>query len=92
MRKSGRKIGQETCIQVSGIQLEWNPERGTCNFEKLPVAMMWVDTTLAGLMAGVQAMVGPERFALALQQNFVRGLIVHDFEAGILFDQLLQRA
>ena len=56
-------------IRVSGIDVEWHPERGTCTFEKLPVAMMWVDTTLAGLMAGVQAMVGTERFALALQSE-----------------------
>lgn len=56
-------------INVSGIEMEWRPEKGTCTFEKLPVAMMWVDTTLAGLMAGVQAMVGTERFALALQSE-----------------------
>jgi len=56
-------------INVSGIDLEWRPGQGTCTFAKLPVAMMWVDTTLAGLMAGVQAMVGTERFALALQSE-----------------------
>jgi PAS domain S-box-containing protein len=31
--------------------------------------MMWVDTTLAGVMAGVQATVGTERFLLALQSE-----------------------
>jgi PAS domain S-box-containing protein len=56
-------------IRVSGIHMEWNPTRGTCTFEKMPVAMMWVDTTLAGLMSGVQAMVGTERFLLALQSE-----------------------
>jgi PAS domain S-box-containing protein len=56
-------------IHVSGIDIAWNAERGTCTFENLPVAMMWVDTTLAGLMAGVQAMVGTERSALALQSE-----------------------
>ena len=56
-------------IRVSGIQVEWAPERGICTFEKLPVTMMWVDTTLAGLMSGVQAMVGTDRFALALQSE-----------------------
>jgi PAS domain S-box-containing protein len=56
-------------IQVSGIHMKWNPRRGTCTFEKMPVAMMWVDTTLAGLMSGVQAMVGTERFLLALQSE-----------------------
>ena len=31
--------------------------------------MMWIDTTLAGFMSGVQAMVGTERFSLALQSE-----------------------
>ena len=56
-------------IQVSDINIEWNVKQGTCNFENLPVAMMWVDTTLAGLMSGVQSMVGTERFGLALQSE-----------------------
>ena len=56
-------------IRVSGINIEWQPVQGTCTFESLPVAMMWVDTTLAGLMAGVQAMVGTKRFGLALQSE-----------------------
>lgn len=56
-------------IRVSGIHIEWEPQKGTCTFEKMPVAMMWVDTTLAGLMSGVQAMVGTERFLLALQSE-----------------------
>ncbi len=56
-------------IRVSGINVAWNSEQGTCAFEDLPVAMMWVDTTLAGLMCGVQAMVGTERFFLALQSE-----------------------
>jgi rsbT co-antagonist protein RsbR len=56
-------------IKVSGINIEWQPEKGTCTFEKLPVAMMWVDTTLAGLFSGVQAMVGTERYLLALQSE-----------------------
>lgn len=56
-------------IRVSGIHIEWQPERGVCTFENLPVAMMWVDTTLRGLMQGVQAMVGTPRFILALQSE-----------------------
>ena len=56
-------------IQVSGINIQWHPKHGTCTFENLPVAMMWIDTTLAGLMAGVQAMVGTDRFGLALQSE-----------------------
>jgi len=56
-------------IQVSDINIEWNAKEGTCTFANLPVAMMWIDTTLAGLMSGVQAMVGTERFGLALQSE-----------------------
>jgi PAS domain S-box-containing protein len=61
-----KKTGAQE-IDISGIRLQWKPGRGTCTFERLPVAMMWVDSTLAGLMSGVQAMVGTERFVLALQ-------------------------
>jgi PAS domain S-box-containing protein len=56
-------------IKVSDINIEWSTNQGVCTFEKLPVAMMWIDTTLAGLMSGVQAMVGTERFGLALQSE-----------------------
>jgi signal transduction histidine kinase/CheY-like chemotaxis protein len=56
-------------LRVAGIDIEWLLQQGVCTFEKLPVAMMWVDTTLAGLMSGVQAMVGTPRFLLALQSE-----------------------
>lgn len=60
---------EPSAIRVSDIDIEWHPEKGVCAFEGMPVTMMWVDTTLAGLMAGVQDMVGAERFALALQSE-----------------------
>jgi two-component system cell cycle sensor histidine kinase/response regulator CckA len=56
-------------IEVSGIDIQWQGDRGVCTFQELPVIMLWVDSTLAGLMAAFQAMVGPERFALALQSE-----------------------
>ncbi len=56
-------------VNVSGINIKWNPEAGVCSIADLPVAMMWVDSTLAGLMSGVEAMVGTERFLLALQSE-----------------------
>lgn len=64
-------LADSTCeaIRVSNIDIAWNARRGTCTFEALPVAMMWIDTTLAGLMSGVQQMVGTERFGLALQSE-----------------------
>lgn len=54
-------------ILVDGIEVSWDTEKGQCFFRGLPVAMMWIDTTLANVMSGVAAMVGPERFNLALQ-------------------------
>lgn len=56
-------------IQVSGIDIQWNIENGECTFEKLPVVMIWIDTSLAGLFSGVQAMVGTKRYLLALQSE-----------------------
>ncbi len=54
-------------IKLNDITIKWDLEKGTCTFENLPVAMMWIDTTLAGLMSGLQNMVGAKRFNLALQ-------------------------
>jgi two-component system, cell cycle sensor histidine kinase and response regulator CckA len=60
---------QSEKIQVSEINVQWQSKKGICTFDGLPVAMMWVDTTLAGVMSGVQSMVGTERFGLALQSE-----------------------
>ena len=54
-------------IEVAGIRMDWDLARGRFAFEGLPTLMMWVDSTLASLMSGLESMVGPERFALALQ-------------------------
>jgi len=61
------RVGNE--ITVSGINIKWRTKEGKCSFENLPVAIMWIDTTLKGLMSGLQSMVGPERFLLALQSQ-----------------------
>jgi PAS domain S-box-containing protein len=67
--KDGSNYGRATHskIRIEGIDLAWDVGKGTATFQGLPVAMMWVDTTLAWLMSGLQATVGPERFLLALQ-------------------------
>ncbi len=57
----------ENALTVAGIRMDWDPANGRCRFQDLPVAMMWVDTTLAGMMAGMQSMVGTRRFGLGLQ-------------------------
>ncbi len=56
-------------IHVSGCDIEWQVERGTFTIAEIPGILMWLDTTLAGLMSGFQAMVGTQRFALALQSE-----------------------
>jgi PAS domain S-box-containing protein len=67
MAEPGNRAGPQRTIEVSGIRIDWRPEQGVCSFEDQPVAMLRVDTTLAGLMSGVQAMVGTERFLLMLE-------------------------
>ena len=62
-------LPHSAAIDVSGIEIAWNRAHGTCTFSGLPMAMMWVDTTLAGFLSGVQAMIGTRRFALALQSE-----------------------
>ena len=59
----------QNSILVNGIKLYWDTVAGTCTFGNLPVAMLWIDTTMAGLMSGLAAMVGTERFSLALQSE-----------------------
>jgi len=68
MISEDRSSGDEK-NKVSNINIEWNTEKGICTLENFPVAIMWIDTTLAGLMSGLQAMVGTERFNLALQSE-----------------------
>jgi hypothetical protein len=37
----------EICqAKVSGINIEWHPQKGTCTFDRLPVAMMWLDPNI----------------------------------------------
>ncbi len=67
--KKTQGVPVEEGICVSDINIEWKPDEGLCTFEKLPIAMMWINSTLASLMSGVQAMVGTERFRLALQSE-----------------------
>lgn len=64
-----RQVTLPDAITVSGIRLQWDTRAGTCSFQGLPVAMMWIDSTLSGMMSGLAVMVGPERFSLALQSE-----------------------
>lgn len=61
-------------VQVNQVPICWDPDQGTFEFHGLPGVMMWVDTTVAGLLLGIQSMVGPERFALCLQGEGRKGV------------------
>ncbi len=60
-------------IHVGGLDLAWDLARGVGTMNGLAHTMMFRDSSLASLMAGFHAMVGPERFALALQAEGSKG-------------------
>jgi two-component system, cell cycle sensor histidine kinase and response regulator CckA len=91
-RSNTKKTNSETPghINVSGVNIAWQPESGTCAFDNKPSVMMWVDSSLAGLCSGIQAMVGTNRYLLALQSEGRKSIETDwqvisqykDFEAG----------
>lgn len=50
-----------------GFDIEWDLQRGLNLWAGAPTLSMWISTSVAGLMAGLCAMVGVERFNLCLQ-------------------------
>jgi len=69
LEAENRVLSKQKAIKVSGIHIEWDTKSGTCTFEGFPVVMMWIKTTLSGLMSSVHSMVGTKRFGLALQSE-----------------------
>lgn len=53
-------------ITIQGVTFTWAPEDGLFQVFDLPALTMWVESTLAGMMLGMQRMVGTERFNLAM--------------------------
>lgn len=53
-------------ITVQGVPFDWLPEQGLFRVFEMPALAMWTGSTLAGLMQGMQRMVGTERFNLAM--------------------------
>ncbi|WP_240807040.1 STAS domain-containing protein [Polyangium spumosum] len=56
-------------LQVAGIDIEWREAEGLCLWAGAPVMTAWIESTMAGLLATVQKMVGAERFEIAMQQG-----------------------
>lgn len=54
-------------ITIHGVNFTWEPERGLFQVFNAPTFAMWIESTLAGFMQGIQRMVGTERFNLAMQ-------------------------
>ncbi|MCA9656884.1 MAG: STAS domain-containing protein [Myxococcales bacterium] len=56
-------------IDVEGNEFLWRPERGLLLISEQPSLALWIETSLAGLMQGMQRMVGTERFNIAMQSG-----------------------
>ncbi|UQA62597.1 STAS domain-containing protein [Polyangium aurulentum] len=55
-------------ITVNTVEFSWDHENSLMLVWGQPVVTMWIESTMAGLMAGLQKMVGTERFVLAAEQ------------------------
>jgi len=53
-------------VLVGGLELEFDTERGTIRAAGNPAIFIWTESTLAGLLSGLQRMVGTERIRLSL--------------------------
>lgn len=53
-------------IHVSGLDFEWDLENGAFLIQGNKTVSMWIESTMAGFMSGLNRMVGTERFNLAV--------------------------
>ena len=51
---------------LGGLEFEYDTERGTIRMGGHPAIFIWTESTLAGLLSGLQRSVGTERFRLSL--------------------------
>lgn len=56
-------------ITVQGVGFEWEPAQGLIRVFDMPAITMWIESTLAGMMQGMQRMVGPKRFNLCMHEG-----------------------
>lgn len=56
-------------VEVGGVEVTFEFARGMQFYLGQPTITMWTETSMAGLMLGMQRMVGAERFNLALQSG-----------------------
>jgi rsbT co-antagonist protein RsbR len=60
------KSVESPSITVQGVTFEWDPTHGLVKAFGFPTLAMWIESSVAGLMQGMQRMVGTERFNLAM--------------------------
>lgn len=60
---------QSVHVNVAGVDIQFDLERCLQLWSGLPALTLWTESSLAGLMLGMQRMVGTERFNLALQSG-----------------------
>ena len=53
-------------IHVSGLDFEWDQEKGAFLINGNATVAMWIESTMAGFMSGLHRMVGTDRFNLAV--------------------------
>lgn len=53
-------------IEVLGVNFEWDAANGLLNVSGMPTLALWIGSSVAGLMSGMQRMVGTERFTLGM--------------------------
>jgi rsbT co-antagonist protein RsbR len=51
---------------LGGLEFEYDTERGNIRMGGHPAIFIWTESTLAGLLSGLQRMVGTDRFKLSL--------------------------
>ena len=60
-------VDQPPAIRVDQVDFSWDLEKGLMYIWGQPVVSIWIETTMAGFMVGLQRMVGTERFNLAME-------------------------
>lgn len=61
------KRDDQPTITIQGVDFAWDVDHGLLKVASMPSLALWIETTVAGMMQGMQRMVGTERFNLAMQ-------------------------
>ncbi|WP_240480417.1 STAS domain-containing protein [Enhygromyxa salina] len=61
-------------INVQGVGFEWDTSAGLVRVFGMPVLTMWIESSLVGMMLGMQRMVGTERFKLCMQSGGIESI------------------